>query len=122
VSASLPKATLATIPTLDELAKHPDRAAGLPAPVLQGLLCQLTTVQATLLGCLLLAGTPTLKAEDVEPDRLLDVGAAAQRLRTTKDWLYRHARELPFTVRNGRQLRFSGRGIARYIREREGLT
>jgi len=55
-----------------------------------------------------------------EEDRLLDVEEAAARLSTTVDWLYRHAAELPFTVRTGRLLRFSSASIARYIRERRG--
>jgi predicted DNA-binding transcriptional regulator AlpA len=37
----------------------------------------------------------------------------------SKDWLYHHARQLPFTVRTGRLLRFSSHGIDRYIRTRQ---
>ena len=51
-------------------------------------------------------------------DRLLRIDEAAARLQTTKDWLYRHWGELPFTVRlSPRQLRFSAKGIERYIEE-----
>src|SRR5438552_4122196 len=53
-------------------------------------------------------------------DRLLDVEQATQKLGTSRDWLYRHAKKLPFAVRNGRQLRFSERGIERYIKLRAG--
>ena len=53
-------------------------------------------------------------------DTLLRVPDAAARLGTTTDWLYRHAKQLPFTVRQGRQLRFSSQGIDRYIRQRQG--
>lgn len=54
-------------------------------------------------------------------DTLLRVDEAAARLGTSKDWLYRHADQLPFTVRAGRrQLRFSSQGIDRYIRQRQG--
>jgi excisionase family DNA binding protein len=60
-------------------------------------------------------------AESKLTDRLLLVEEAAERLAVTVDWLYRHAKTLPFTVRNGRrQIRFSERGIDRYIRERQG--
>ena len=49
-------------------------------------------------------------------DRLLTITEAAEVLRTTKDWLYRHYQQLPFTVRlSERQLRFSARGIEEYI-------
>ena len=51
-------------------------------------------------------------------DQLLTITEAAALLKTTKDWLYRHWGELPFTVRlSPRQLRFSAKGIERYIEE-----
>jgi predicted DNA-binding transcriptional regulator AlpA len=51
-------------------------------------------------------------------DQLLTVSEAADKLRTSKDWLYRHWKTLPFTVRlSPRQLRFSAQGIERYIEE-----
>lgn len=59
-------------------------------------------------------------AEQDAGDVLLGVAEAAKRLGTSEDWLYRHASELPFTRRlSGRQLRFSGRGIEQYIRQRK---
>ena len=56
----------------------------------------------------------------VTRDRLLDVKEAAEKLRRSADWLYRHASELPFVVRDGRLLRFSEQGIETYIRQRMG--
>ncbi len=53
-------------------------------------------------------------------DELLDVEEAAHRLSLSTDWLYRKAKELPFTVRLGRGLSFSARGIDRYIQQRQG--
>lgn len=55
-----------------------------------------------------------------EPDRLLTVAEAAQRLGLSKDHLYRHANAYPFVVRLGSRLRFSERGFERYIRQRQG--
>ena len=49
------------------------------------------------------------------PDRLLRVQDAAALLEMSVDWLYRHADRLPFTVRTGRSLRFSERGLRRYL-------
>jgi hypothetical protein len=112
--------TPAAVPTLDEVAAAPDRASALPPATLQRLLCRCATVQTVLLGALMSASARTADAAP-EPETLFDIGEAAKRLATTRDWLYRHAGHLPFTVRNGRQLRFSARGIARYIRERQGL-
>jgi predicted DNA-binding transcriptional regulator AlpA len=49
------------------------------------------------------------------------VADAAAKLGTSEDWVYRHAKTLPFTVRVGKKsLRFSKAGIDRYIRQRAG--
>ena len=54
-------------------------------------------------------------------DLLLTVKQAAQKLGVPKDWVYRRAKKLPFTVRLGpRHLRFSLRGIEGFIRQRRG--
>jgi excisionase family DNA binding protein len=53
-----------------------------------------------------------------EPDELLTVDVAAQRLGLSEAWLYRHARTLPFTVHVGRQVRFSARRLEAYIAAR----
>ena len=50
------------------------------------------------------------------PDELLDVEEAARRLHSSPAFLYRHHDRFPFTRRVGRNLRFSARGIERYIR------
>ena len=55
-----------------------------------------------------------------DEDRLLDVKEAAGRLAVSPDTLYRRARELPFTVRIGGNVRFSVRGIARFLETRQG--
>lgn len=110
--------TPATVPTLDEVATDPERAASLPPAALHGLLCRCLTAHAALMGALVSASA---RAGDPagEPDSLLDVSAAATRLGASRDWLYRHACQLPFTVRNGRLLRFSSHGIDRYIKNRQ---
>ena len=109
------------VPTLDELASDPERARELPVPVLQTLLIRCGIANASLLGALTVAAAKQSDRSSVEEDMLLDVKAAARRLSTSVDWLYRHSHELPFVVRNGRQVRFSTHGIDRYIRERRSL-
>jgi predicted DNA-binding transcriptional regulator AlpA len=53
------------------------------------------------------------------PDELLKVGEAARRLGVSTDWLYHRAHELPFAKKLGpRQLRFSSKGIERYLKTR----
>jgi predicted DNA-binding transcriptional regulator AlpA len=49
-------------------------------------------------------------------DKALDVTEAAERLGMSESWLYREASRLPFTIRNGRKLGFSAKGIADYLR------
>jgi excisionase family DNA binding protein len=56
----------------------------------------------------------------MQHDELLTVTEAATVLKTTKDWLYRNANELPFTVRLSRkQLRFSAEGLHRWIQDQQ---
>ncbi len=51
-------------------------------------------------------------------DRLLKIDEAAERLQTSKDWLYRHWQVLPFARKLSRkQLRFSSTGIDEYVRQ-----
>lgn len=111
--------TPTVVPTLDELAADLPRASSLPAATLHALLCRCATMQTVLLGALMAASA---RAGDpaAQPDSLLDVAAAATRLGVSGDWLYHHSRQLPFTVRNGRLLRFSSHGIDRYIKTRQG--
>jgi predicted DNA-binding transcriptional regulator AlpA len=49
-------------------------------------------------------------------EHLLDVEEAAARLGMSTDWLYRHARQLPFTRRVGRRaVKFDPEGLARWV-------
>ena|SRR5450759_2314443 len=73
-------------------------------------------LKASLLSRLYAQGAP----RDHEEDRLLDVKEASQRLSISTDTLYRKARELPFTVRIGGNVRFSVQGISRFIATRQG--
>lgn len=54
------------------------------------------------------------------PDENLSAPEAARRLGVSPDYLYRNARKLPFTVRIGRRLLFSARGLDRWNRNRQG--
>ena len=51
-------------------------------------------------------------------DRLIKIDEAAERLGTSKDWLYRNHAKLPFTVYLPvRQIRFSSNGIDEWIHQ-----
>jgi excisionase family DNA binding protein len=73
-------------------------------------------LKARLSARLLAEGTP----RTTEEDRLLTVEEAAERLAVSTDTLYRKAREMPFTVRIGGNVRFSAQGISRFIATRQG--
>lgn len=55
-----------------------------------------------------------------EPDRNLSAEEAAQRLGMSRDYLYRHAANLPFTVRIGSRVLFSERGLERWNARKGG--
>lgn len=49
------------------------------------------------------------------PDELLDVERASTMLGHSEIWLYRNSKRLPFSVRTGRSVRFSRKGIEKWI-------
>ena len=110
-------------PSLDHIAVDPTKALDLPPEIATALLARCAVVQGALVGRLL-AGRGDEEHHgargDQAEDRLLTVEEAATKLGTSRDWVYRHADQLPFTVRIGRQVRFSAQGIDRYIRQRAG--
>lgn len=113
---------IVAIPGLDEIARDPSRAANLPREALLSLLLRCSTVHGIISAQLaaMIAGNGQ-QQNTMAPDRLLEVKETAERLAVPPDWVYRHANELPFTVRLGPgQLRFSSNGIDRYIRQRQG--
>jgi predicted DNA-binding transcriptional regulator AlpA len=59
------------------------------------------------------------RAPHQDPDRLLSAEEAAKMLSMSTDWLYRHAKRLPFTRKLGpKMLRFSYLGIQKYLSTR----
>src|SRR4051812_24660397 len=76
------------------------------------LLAQLSAVQVSMAARLLTVDSGT---QEGPGEVLLTVEAAAARLEVSPDWLYRRTKSLPFVVRVGRHVRFSGKGLDRYI-------
>ena len=109
-----PVVQLRPVPTLAEVLDDPQRIADLPPSLAQTMLARLAAVQPALIARALTGGGPG--GSDV--DELIDVNQAAQRLGLGAGWLYRHATKLPFTVRMGRQVRFSARKLEAYIAAR----
>jgi predicted DNA-binding transcriptional regulator AlpA len=54
------------------------------------------------------------------PDENLSATVAARRLGLSKEWMYRHAASLPFTVKIGRRVLFSAKGLDRWNHQRTG--
>jgi hypothetical protein len=111
---------MATAPKLGIVAPQGDLlerlravARELPAGELPSFIGELEAVKATAWARLSAPASAT-----AEHDELLEVEAAAQRLGVSKDYLYRHAQDYPFTRRQGRKLLFSAMGIERHIRQK----
>lgn len=94
-----------------ELQSVLDSIPGLNIADIPALLGELEHIRAT---AAIRLSNPTLRAP--EHDELLGVETAANRLGVSKDYLYRHAAELPFTRRMGRKLLCSSQGIDDYLR------
>jgi excisionase family DNA binding protein len=83
------------------------------------MMAQMAAIQLSLAARLV---AETTERPQADADSLLTVEEAAARLKCSADWLYRHAKRLPFTVRMGRNLRFSERGIDEAIRAGRRFT
>jgi predicted DNA-binding transcriptional regulator AlpA len=104
------------VTTLEVLAEL-DRAIGHARPEdLPGLVGRLAQAQAVALARLTTPALNQNRPEDV--DENLSATEAGERLGMSKEWVYRHADSLPFTVRIGRRVLFSARGLARWNRQR----
>jgi excisionase family DNA binding protein len=116
-----PNASLGHVSVLlNKLAELLDNLVDPSAEQLAALICQLATLETSLAARLIGALSTLHERSLVKGDRLLTVGEAAERLATSKDWVYRQHHRLPFAVRHGRQIRFSMEGLDRYIRDRVG--
>ena len=59
-----------------------------------------------------------LGGNGAEPDQLVGIDKAAEILGVKRRYLYDYSRDLPFVRRIGRQLRFSVRGMQRWVARR----
>ena len=89
-----------------------DSVRGLSTDQLPELLGELEVIRATAM-LRLSAPVPV-----PQRDELLEIGPASERLGVSTDYLYRHAKTLPFTRRMGRKLVFSSAGMDEYLRKR----
>ena len=110
------KQHLHIFPKIEDLIDDPGQVETLSYGQTVDMLARIGALQPILIGRLASLGSDHKESKS---DTLLNVEEASERLGVSKDWLYRHAKELPFTKRIGhRQLRFSDMGIEKYIRHR----
>lgn len=107
------------VPSLDEIARDPRLAAGLPANVARALLARAVVAQGALITPALAAPTG---AADPAPgpateDELLTLEEAARRIGRHPRWFTR--RPLPFVKRLSRRtIRVSRRGLERWVAQK----
>ena len=106
--------------TLRVLVDDPTRVSAVPAEAIPAVLGELERLRACLWTRLTAPQREAQAGNPTDGDRLLTAKEAAAKLGTSADWVYRHSRNLPFTVRIGRKVLFSEAGIERYIRTRMG--
>lgn len=112
---------LRAVPTLDELAAHPQRAAELTSEAARTLLprCSEELVRlAELRDVLLLAAFANGTAKRESGDRLLDAEAVAVKIGKSRSWLEKHTDELPPRRRVGGEALWSERELEAWIRTR----
>jgi predicted DNA-binding transcriptional regulator AlpA len=113
-------AGLFEVPRLEELVADPEKVRVLDAHTTRVLTKQAIIALNLLYDSELERNATSADSMTTTRDRLLGVEEAGARLGVIADWLYRHHKDLPFTVRCGRLLRFSQLGIEQYIRKRRG--
>jgi hypothetical protein len=99
---------------LAELARLIEEATPNDYPVLCGELERLKASLWLKMAC------PARDNQAAQPDCLLTAEQVAERLHISTDYVYRHARQYPFMIREGRNVRFSQVGLDRYLRQRQG--
>ena len=105
---------------LNAILQDPSRAAKVTREEAIALLPLLAALQVTLLTAACTPAAPTQRDPDrASDDRMLDAGEAAAMLGVSARWLYRHAKQLPFTRSIAPKIvRFSRAGIVRWLATR----
>ncbi len=90
----------------------------MPEETMPAVLAALSAMAGTAAARMLGKETAGGRSAEAVPDENLSIEEAARRLGVSKDYLYRHAKRLPFTRRIGRRVLFSARGLERWNRQR----
>ena len=107
-----------TVPSLDDVAAHPETAASLPVDVRQTVLLRALGV---ILACATVPAPETGCPAIAEPDRVVGMDEAANLLHMTRDFLYRNWATLGLGFKDSDgHVKFPLSKIQRYIRSRAG--
>ena len=109
-------------PTLESLISDPGLVDRVAPDAIAPLLVE-SAARCTSLAAIQVALAVRLQADGNQrtaalqgPARLLTADEAASKLGTSRHWIYRHAGDLPFTVRlSPRAIRFDEAGLGRYV-------
>jgi len=90
-----------------------------PRDDLPALAAELASAQARTLARIAAPASSAVEKQPDTDDRLLTVNEAAKRLGVDVSWMYRNAKQLPFTRKLGRRtLRFDPKGLDRWAKTR----
>jgi hypothetical protein len=104
------------VPSLDDLARDPLCAMGLPMPTLAALQAQIAAAQGALAAAMSSAPSQSSQGQQAEV-RLLTVDEAAAKLGVRPEWLYRRGKGLGLAAKLGDgTLRFSNVALEAYIK------
>lgn len=106
-----------SVPTLDELAAHPERATELPAGVARQLYVQVAALKAAL-AATLLASPVAAPVRPPHGDRFVGPAEVAVKIGKSRSWVEKHAAELPPRRRVGGEGLWSERELEAWIRAR----
>jgi predicted DNA-binding transcriptional regulator AlpA len=105
--------------SLEGLAKSTETFSGAFMSERDNTLDLLTECLAAILRPIVRQAVEEALNHQTDGDRLLDTEEAAELLAVSEDWLYRHAKKLPFARKVGpKMLRFSALGIQKYLMTR----
>jgi hypothetical protein len=105
------------VPSLDQLARDPSAAVGLPPAALAALQAQCAAAQGAIAAAMYRIDSAPREPDAAALEPWMDAEELAGRIPGyTKRWLYRHAATLPFARRLSRKrLVFSLPGAQRYL-------
>jgi excisionase family DNA binding protein len=117
----MPDRRLHMVPILTDLLDAPELALDLPLHEAAAMLARVGALEAMLRARLATPVPTSPIGSAIAEDRLLTTDQVAERLGVTRNWLYRHATQLPFVRKLSRKaLRFSEEGLHRYLAKKGG--